>query len=67
MTKVYKVWCEWDWNQNEVVFDTKRAAELWVDKCIVDYGVEESRPELEEEGLVSIEWVDLMTIETVIG
>ena len=66
MAKVYKVWLEWDFGQDNRVFKTEKSARQWIQTTVLDDGknhLEEEYADLDElfeSGLAGIETADLI-------
>ena len=61
MAEVYKVWCEWEIGLEDVVFSERRVAEIHAMKALEDCGIEESYAELKDEGLISVDSLEVIS------
>jgi len=51
-----KLWCEWDFGQDEYLFKSEAEAVKWFDE---ESGCEDSYSDLIEDGLVGIDWIEI--------
>lgn len=57
---MYSVWCEWDIGINEYIFATYEVAKAHALSNLEACGIEETFEELESEGLIRIEAVEVI-------
>lgn len=57
---VFKVWCEYELGQDDVVFSSEEKAYEWLEERLPYYGLEESVDELLEEDNCGIDEVDFI-------
>jgi hypothetical protein len=55
-----KFWCEWDIGYENCVFTTEDVCRKHVEQALKDCGIEEPVDELEAEGLVGFEFVNVI-------
>ena len=60
MKQVVRIWCEYDYGQDDIVFATTELAENWLRKAIIGQADGNSFDELMEDGLISTEAIDYM-------
>lgn len=58
MAQVVKVWCEWEIGTENAVYATVELARADVVECLKNCGIDDPIDELEDEGLVSFEWIE---------
>ena len=65
---MYKVECEWDIGQENLVFVTKKKAVEWAKSALISAGIEDSFQDLWNEGLVLVSGLTIVTdIDVVAG
>lgn len=57
---VFKVWCEYELGQDDIVFSSEEKAYEWLEERLPYYGLEESVDELLEENNCGIDEVDFI-------
>lgn len=57
---VYQVLCEWDIGQEYQVFKTKDGAWEWAIQALIDGGIDDDVEELQAEGLVSLDVLEVL-------
>lgn len=57
---VYKVWCEWDIGQDDLVFETEELAAKWVKQDWNEDDMDITLEEAYSDGLVSIDFIKLV-------
>lgn len=58
---VYKINCEWDIGQEDMLWKSFDLAKLWAREALKDLEIEESFEECEDECLISIECIEVIT------
>ncbi len=61
--RVVKAFVEWDIGLDDAVFEDMEVARMYVREALANQEFEESLEELEADGLVSFDWVDLVSID----
>ena len=55
---VWKVWCEWDFEQDSILFATEALAEDWITNLLDNEG--EDFQQFKKQGLVGVEWIEVI-------
>lgn len=57
---VCKINSEWDIGHEDILFFEYATARQWVRDALADLGFEETLEELEDENLISYEWIEVI-------
>lgn len=61
MKCVIRVWCEWDFDQDDQVFANETLAREWVERVVMPEMEDgDTLEELEDQGLVSFETIEVI-------
>ena len=58
--RVYKIWCKWDIGQDDKLWQSAESSIIWAKEALISRGLDESYDELEYEGLIGFDFIDVI-------